>query len=515
MDPLSQDLYTVHFQNHPVDHTTHRKNEGMELVKPDQLLVSITPSKTIAATDTPTADSPIILEAGEGTELSAHNSTVLATCYGFPLLEKNTDKGRLVIRVSITPLVRFSKNHMEARLNLHPLTETNLSLKGLKTVLHDAGVSFGLDDSLLETTYHHILSGTTTPPGGVLIARGIPAIDGKNSFLRFELEIGPIPGKLLGNGKIDFRERRMFLGVRSGQLIAVKVPATSGSPGRNVLGETITQQNGRDLKVTAADDSVYDEESGEIRAVKDGILAVINEKDIKVCSRQIIDGDIDYSTGNIESWDAIEINGSVLPLFKVQTKGNLLIKGDIRSASVTSEANLTVKGGIFGKKTRVKSGGDSDINFLEQARLSAAGNVVVRKQAYFCQIRCSGTLLCQKQCKIVGSTCIAGGNIVTGTVGSPRAPDALLAASVHPKRYKTYLQSKSKLIALEDKLTRLTRKLGQAVNSPARQKLEKKIDKLTRKLRSFNLVPETDSHSADKGVEQSRTASISIYGTVY
>ncbi|MEN8190979.1 MAG: hypothetical protein ABFS19_14125, partial [Thermodesulfobacteriota bacterium] len=54
-----------------------------------------------------------------------------------------------------------------------------------------------------------------------------------------------------------------------------------------------------------------------------------------------------------------------------------------------------------------------------------------------------------------------------------------------------------------------------AVNSPARQKLEKKIDKLTRKLRSFNLVPETDSRSADKGVEQSRTASISIYGTVY
>ena len=41
------------------------------------------------------------------------------------------------------------------------------------------------------------------------------------------MDVGPVAGKLMGDGSIDFRERRMFIGVNKGELIATKVLATS------------------------------------------------------------------------------------------------------------------------------------------------------------------------------------------------------------------------------------------------------------------------------------------------
>ena len=115
----------------------------------------------------------------------------------------------------------------------------------------------------------------------ITIARGLLPINGKDAYFRFEIETGPIPGKILKDGTIDFRERRIFTGVDENQVIAIKIPQTSGTPGMNVLGEVISPQPGNDLAVKVSGDVNYSPETGQVTATKAGVLSTVKGNDIK------------------------------------------------------------------------------------------------------------------------------------------------------------------------------------------------------------------------------------------
>lgn len=87
--------------------------------------------------------------------------------------------------------------------------------------------------------------------------------------------MGPLPGKIRGDGSIDFRDRKMFVGVNVGKLIAVNMPKTEGVAGKDVHGNSVPQNPGQDLIIKVTDDAVYDDETGEIRASRSGVLSMV------------------------------------------------------------------------------------------------------------------------------------------------------------------------------------------------------------------------------------------------
>lgn len=165
-------------------------------------------------------------------------------------MESKQSNRLLSVQVNMIPMVHVSTDKMQALLTLYPPLSDKPALQqeGLETILREEGINFGIDQAILTENVKKLAT-LKSPLNSIPIARGMLPIDGKDAYLRLELEIGPIPGKILRDGTIDFRERKIFTGVDENQVIAVRVPETIGTPGINVFGESIPQQPGKDITV--------------------------------------------------------------------------------------------------------------------------------------------------------------------------------------------------------------------------------------------------------------------------
>lgn len=513
-DKLLQDQITltpsVLYQTESITDAQEESFNTIELVRKSQALVQL--KETSQAPAMPTTK----LVYGKNTRLSEDKRTLWANVDGYPKLSKKTNKNITVLLVEIIPLVSISKDKMEATLTLYPPVSSvpELNTTDLYEILIENKIRFGLShehlNSLLERCKKEpiILQNET-------VAHGLLPVDGKDSFLRFTIEVGPLPGKLLGNGKIDFRERKMFVGVAKGQTIATRVPATSGTPGINVEGDEVPQDPGKNIPVTVSDDAEYDDESGIIRAKHSGILSLVSENSIKVCAKQLIPGNIDYNTGNIESHDAVEIGGTILPGFTVSTNGDLFLGGNARSATINCHGNLVIKGGIIGEKCRVKVKGDADLRFIEQGHLRAEGMVIIRKQAYYSRIMADNEIHCEEFSQIMAGVLMSGGSLNLSNVGSPNAPPALLAAGVAPEHYLLYLTMRAKLRDIEQERLLFLRRFGLQKKISLRKSLEESIEALYQDMSNLNMIPGTTINREGTGVKYLKKITITVHKTVF
>ena len=394
--------------------------------------------------------------------------------------------------VSVTPLVNISFDRLSATLLIYPpLPEKNaLNSENLEEFLHESGLCHGLDHDAVEKA-KRIIATAANEITEIRIAAGTMPEHGTNAYLEFALEVGPIAGLCLADGSIDFRERRIMVGVKAGDIIATKVPAVPGTPGVNVLGEQIEPKNGNDIRIITQGDAGYFEESLSVKATGDGVLSIVKNNTIKVSSKQKIDGNIDFKTGNIDSQGCLTITGSVQAGFKVKSGGDLKIEGSIMSAQVSCGANCVVKGGITGKNSELIVGGDADIKFIERSALSAGGIIVIRTQAYFSQISSQADIRCNPATIVMGGSLIAAGHLTLGTVGSEDSEPATIGAGIDPERLNQYRELRQNLIDQQDQLIQWMQLHGRAQSRKVR-KMEGEIEETRARLLAFNLIPGTE-----------------------
>ena len=92
-----------------------------------------------------------------------------------------------------------------------------------------------------------------------------------------------------------------------------------------------------------------------------------------------IHGDVDYSVGNIEFTGDVAISGDVLSGFKVQTHGDIRIKGVVEASEIISlEGSVFIGRGIVGQeKARILAKKDIRADFINEAFIEAGHDVEV------------------------------------------------------------------------------------------------------------------------------------------
>lgn len=495
--------------------------ETVELVKTGQLLATLTSDTSTQPTDD-TLSQPkkppakrVLLLAGLHTQLSTTGDSLLATVAGYPQITKKHNDTEESLTISITPLVTISPDQMEAVLTLFPPLPGALPLQveDLSELLKQEGIRYGLNPAILQNCLEQSRKEQKIITGS-LIAKGSHPIPGVNAHLRFEVEIGSIPGKIMGNGRIDFHERKLFISVHKGQLIATKVPATSGTPGINVLGHPIPQQQGQDITVSTVDNAIYDETNGEIRATKPGVLSVVNTT-IKVSSKLTISGDINFSTGNIEAHDAVDIGGSIMPGFQVNVHGDLKIGGGVRSATVISKGNVVIQEGVSGKQTIMRVAGDVDLPYVEQATITAGGTVIIRKQAYYSRIFAGGDIHCQEASTVLGGIIMAGGNLSLGQVGSDTAAPVLIAAGTDGKQYLRYEALHQEILDKEEELEHCLQLHGHDSQLPFHRVMTGELEEMNEELNQLNLATDKHADTPEEMAYMLRSRSITVHGLIF
>ncbi len=474
------DAFIFHFESTKMQLSKNNIIEEVEVSEPVQkgrLLVSVSDE---------CADEGFVLIAGENCELSANEKSILAMASGYPSWQIDDNDQ---CSMTVEPILWISKDKMVAEMTFYPAIDHEMRLfQNMLAVLAEEGVNIGVNEQSIEKAILATEEGEKQIVKFVA-AEGQPAQHGIDAHIRLKIEIGSIAGEVQKNGSLDFKERRMFVYANEGQLIARVVPATLGTPGKNVLGGTIEPKPGRDVTVRVMEDAIYDEEKGEVIAGKGGVVTVVNDNTFKVSSQQTISGDIDYNTGNIYAKNNVDITGGVKPDFVVAVRGDVRIGEHVQSATVNSQGNLVVKGGVMGENSQLNIRGDVELNFIEKGAVFAGGGITIRKDAYYCNIEAGRDVIVCDSGKIVGGRVVCGGNLRVGGIGSASADPAFIAVGTDATRLNVFEKLHERANEIEEEIEIWVQRHGtKAEKSQKIIGLDQEIAEIRKKLKKFNLI---------------------------
>lgn len=267
------------------------------------------------------------------------------------------------------------------------------------------------------------------------VAAGLPPVPGTDGRIDYRCRVGLLAGTTRADGSLDFHDRG-FGGclVEAGQVLAELVPASPGTPGRNVRGEEVPATEGQAVQLLAGP-GVHTEAAGTtFRAEREG-QALVERDRLSVYQVSAIDGDVDYSTGHLDvGTRAIQVRGHVRSTFRVQADGPVVVEGSIGDALVVSRTSVHVGCGITQRgKGLVASGGEVETLHAQNARILALDDVTVHAGLVHGQVWTAGRLLAPgDKGRVLGGEVHAAGGIEVEEAGSRGGTRTLLAVGPSP-----------------------------------------------------------------------------------
>ncbi|WNF24502.1 FapA family protein [Mesobacillus jeotgali] len=283
----------------------------------------------------------------------------------------------------------------------------------------------------------------------VTIAVGEPKVDGADAYLRNELHhSSPHDHKVF-----NFRSVLQIPSVRKGQLLASVVSPTNGAHGTDVTGRIIPAKPGRPLRVKPGKNVLF--ESAKFFATCDGQVS-ITEKAISVNPVFEVKGDLDLKIGNIDFVGNISIKGNVPSGYELKAGGDIIVDGLVEAANLQAEGNIIIKGGVAGAmKGKVTAGGSVLANYLNQANVKSAQDIIVKSSILHSKVTASGNVDCRTG-TIIGGVISAGRNIFVKELGNELFTKTELAVGWDPLLEKAELETIQSIETAKDNIRKLT-----------------------------------------------------------
>ncbi|MEW6753283.1 MAG: FapA family protein [Candidatus Latescibacterota bacterium] len=261
--------------------------------------------------------------------------------------------------------------------------------------------------------------------GLVVLARGTPAVPGQPATVEVLVPTQQQAGAERPDGSLDFRQVNFAPSARPGEVVARRRPPVPGRPGVTVLGEVLEPATPADEEVLAGDNVEVRLEDGVqyLVATTGGVVRREGAR-FSVARFVHVDGPVDFHTGNLDFDGEVCITGSVLQGFTVRATGAVTVAGTIElGAQVHCGGDLTVGLGIVGQRTRVVAGGGVRAQFVQEATVSAGGDIVLGSSAYQARLRAGGRV------DLTRGAGGRGGSVVGGQIWAGSAIDLLTAGS--------------------------------------------------------------------------------------
>lgn len=278
--------------------------------------------------------------------------------------------------------------------------EVNLEM--LENALEEKHVTYGLDTDLLheipekDNRYFHLY----------LVAQGLPPERGQDGHVE-ELFPRVIKHELTVDefDRVDYMSLNFIRNVSKGEPICNIFPPTPGVPGRTVMDRELTAVDGKKANVPMGRNTEISEDGMHLIASMTGHVE-FSGRGFQVKPVLDIDGNVDYSTGNINFLGDVHIHGDVCSGFTVRAVGSITIDGVVESCSIEAGGDLIMVKGVMGNNQAIiRSHRSIFTKYLESTSVCARGDL----QADYivnCEIYCDGVVQVR-----TGKGIIMGGNI--------------------------------------------------------------------------------------------------------
>ncbi len=293
----------------------------------------------------------------------------------------------------------------------------------------------------------------------LLAAEGTPSKHGRDAYVDYKVRIDKthVAFEEDEKGQVDFKDLDLLENVVVGQLLAVKVPAEEGVPGRTLTNRILPAKSGKDTALKYGKGTILSEDGLELTAEINGQV-VYNAGKISVDPIHIVKGDVSLQTGNIIFLGSVLVTGNVQDNFTVKAAGNIEVKGSVQKAYLEAEGNIIVKQGIVGRDdSKIEStGGSVFAKFIQTANVIAEKDVIAGEGIVHSRVDAGQRVLCNgKRAKIVGGIIRAGEEVNAKYLGSDAFTKTEIRVGANPK----VLQQVTDLVAVkqseEESLTKL------------------------------------------------------------
>lgn len=441
-------------------------------------------------------------------------SVVIKEAVGHPILIINSMQS-LPLEPRIR--VRIRRDRMEARIDITtPEDVPTVTMSQLIEKLNSAGVVYGVDVQVLESLTQ-IRSGSD-----ILFAQGNPPCDGSNAFLKYHIDSDsqgrPVE---MDDGRVDFKENNSFLCVEEGQLLVEKIPATPGTPGIDVFGLPIPAKPGKDIPMPVGK-NVINVDDWRLYAAIDGHLHIFLNKRINVIPVIVIDGDVDYSTGNIEFRGSVIVRGSVQPDFSVKAGGNVEVCGSICGGMVEAN-NIIIHRGIQGmSRSVIKARERLVANFIENAIVYADQEIIISDVILNSSIFAGIRIIAEGGRGLIrGGRISAGEEIQAFTIGNQANVATSIEVAVNPflkdELINLRLERKKAETLCEELKHSLSYILAQGIDNLTAEKRERYQRKETEYNTLVDRVEEMSQRivSIENLLHSLKPGKICVYGIIY
>jgi uncharacterized protein (DUF342 family) len=325
-----------------------------------------------------------ILKAGDHVVTTQQGIQFEASIYGYVSVLQNC--------ISVVPPIWISPDRMEAYYVSLPQIGTAIypAKADVEALLERLKIKVGIQSDTIEALCRKLAGGEKVPVL-TLVAQGQPPQPGENARLAYSFDIEEKPGKVLKDGSIDLRERNLLHSVSADTLLAEKIEPTQGVTGQTLFAEPIETTAGEDISVEAGTGVRLSDEGGiKLYAETDGVARL---QDGKLCVTPVfvLQGDVDYKSGNIDLDTDVQISGWVRSGFTVKASGSVTVGDGVEDGAIVNvQGDVTIGKGVIGANTRIIVQGDFRAQFIQNASVIAKGNIWVGSYIMNATVRAGG-----------------------------------------------------------------------------------------------------------------------------
>jgi uncharacterized protein len=291
---------------------------------------------------------------------------------------------------------------------------------GVKSQLKELGVICGIDEKSIAEAVSRANS-LFEKQAAVTIALGRPPVQGQDGKVEynFSTQTQEYNFSILPDGKIDYKSSTNILMAKKDMLLARIIDPLEGVSGTSVLGERVKAETGKPALCTAGSGVRKSDDGKEFYAEINGSI-VLNGTILEVVNTFVVNGDVNFSTGNIQFNGNVVINGTIPDGFEVKADGDIVVLKIVESARLEAGRDIIIKGGVQGKgKGLISAGRDLRIEYAQNARLEAQGNIYIDNFAINSYIFTTKCLIMQnKKGAVIGGEVFAQRGIDVKSLGS-------------------------------------------------------------------------------------------------
>jgi uncharacterized protein (DUF342 family) len=303
-----------------------------------------------------------------------------------------------------------------------------------------------------------------------IIAKGLPPVPGIDA--RFQSLIPKIRERkpqVDKRGIADYRDLGQLIIVRPGDPLMCRTPPTAGKKGRDITGQVLMPQPGRDIPFASGLqgvdlDSDLDSEldpdhnslllaatTGQPKLVPNGVEV---EPTINLPR-------VDLSTGNMNFDGTINIKGDVMDGMKIHATGDVFVGGTVEAAKIETGGNIVIKGGVIGHSDHsgepnevptfsatIISKGSISAHFAENAYIDAGIDIIIEEFSLHNHLTALNQILVgkpgRKKGHIIGGITSAKILVRTASIGSKAGFITKIRAGFNP-----FLQTRLDKLKLE------------------------------------------------------------------